>query len=77
MGRFTGPPFVFDSRREADLFSTLREWSDAFNDLENWMHLNALVSLASIWKPTCQPSFLWHYHPIPARQDRSVISIAA
>ncbi|RRA21828.1 hypothetical protein DF038_18880 [Burkholderia cepacia] len=30
-----------------DQFETMRDWSDSFNDLENWVNLNALVAVSS------------------------------
>jgi hypothetical protein len=30
-----------------DQFETMRDWSSAYNDLENWVNLNALVAIAS------------------------------
>lgn len=30
-----------------DQFETMRDWSDAYNDLENWLNLNALVAISS------------------------------
>jgi hypothetical protein len=30
-----------------DQFETMRDWSDSFNDFENWLNLNALVAISS------------------------------
>ncbi|EJL5120760.1 TPA: hypothetical protein SI365_004556 [Escherichia coli] len=30
-----------------DQFDNMRDWSDAFNDLQNWLNLNALVAISS------------------------------
>jgi len=39
--------FRFDRPLGFDQFETLRDWSDSFNDLENWVNLNALVAVSS------------------------------
>lgn len=43
----TDKHFTFQRSREADLFSDLKDWSNACNDLENWINLNALVAISS------------------------------
>lgn len=42
--------FVFSNPWEYDNFSDLKSWSDSFNQLDNWINLNALVSLASTFE---------------------------
>lgn len=37
----------FERNLEDDLFSSLKDWSSAYNDLENWVNLNALVAISS------------------------------
>ncbi|MBR7791252.1 hypothetical protein KDM87_01480 [Undibacterium sp. FT147W] len=39
--------FAFVRPLGYDQFETMREWSGAYNDLENWVNLNALVAVAS------------------------------
>jgi hypothetical protein len=39
--------FSFPPRLRAEQFSDLRDWSQAFNDLENWINLNALLAISS------------------------------
>ncbi len=39
--------FIFTHPWEYDRFSDLKDWSNAFNDLENWVNLNALVAITS------------------------------
>jgi hypothetical protein len=39
--------FVFNDRREFEQYSNLKEWSNSFNDLDNWMNLNSLVAISS------------------------------
>jgi hypothetical protein len=39
--------FKFDKQWEYEKFSNLKDWSSAFNQLENWMNLNALVAILS------------------------------
>jgi len=41
------PHLSFEMDWEDDLFSSLKDWSDGFNDLENWLNLNALVAISS------------------------------
>jgi len=39
--------FKFDRQWESKNFGDLSDWINAFNDLENWMNLNALVAILS------------------------------
>ncbi len=39
--------FNYQTRKEFELFSDIGDWSKAFNDLENWVNLNALVTISS------------------------------
>jgi hypothetical protein len=39
--------FSFGRLWEAEKFTDLTDWMGAFNDLENWMNLNALVAVLS------------------------------
>lgn len=39
--------FTFGKPWERDLFSNLKDWSNGFNELENWVNLNALVAISS------------------------------
>lgn len=39
--------FKFTNSWESKKFDDLSDWTDAFNDLENWMNLNALVAILS------------------------------
>ena len=39
--------FHFSHSWECDRFDDLKDWSNAFNDLENWVNLNALVAISS------------------------------
>ncbi len=42
-----GKHFYFDNPFEYDKFSDLKDWSNSFNELDNWMNLNALVAISS------------------------------
>lgn len=39
--------FIFENPWEYDNFSDLKDWSNAFNELENWVNLNSLVTILS------------------------------
>ncbi|WP_257969635.1 hypothetical protein [Vibrio parahaemolyticus] len=39
--------FEFENQWEYEKFTDLQDWSSAFNQLENWMNLNALVAILS------------------------------
>ncbi|MGI3067222.1 hypothetical protein ACRTEL_22730 [Vibrio diabolicus] len=39
--------FKFERAWEAEQFSDVEDWTTAFNDLENWVNLNALVAISS------------------------------
>lgn len=39
--------FKFKNPKEFWNFKDLKEWSNSFNDLENWMNLNTLVAISS------------------------------
>jgi len=48
--KWEDPPikhFNFASKREYEQFNNLKDWSETFNDLENWVNLNALVAISS------------------------------
>lgn len=42
--------FLFSHSWEYDNFSDLKSWSDSYNQLDNWINLNALVSLSSTFE---------------------------
>jgi hypothetical protein len=39
--------FKFENKWEYDKFDDLKDWSNGYNELENWINLNALVSMSS------------------------------
>lgn len=39
--------FSFDNAKEYVLFKNLKEWSTSYNELDNWINLNALVAISS------------------------------
>lgn len=39
--------FSFSKRWEYEQFKDLKDWSSAYNELENWINLNALVAISS------------------------------
>lgn len=39
--------FDYNKPFEYEQYKDLKEWSDSFNDLENWINLNALVTISS------------------------------
>lgn len=39
--------FDFATPHNAELFDTLKHWSDAFNDFGNWNRLNAIIAMTS------------------------------
>lgn len=39
--------FDYKSSKEYEQYKDLKEWSDSYNDLENWINLNALVTISS------------------------------
>lgn len=48
--QWTDPPMAhlsFKDPQKSALFTDMKDWSNGFNEFENWTNLNALVSLAS------------------------------
>jgi hypothetical protein len=42
--------FNFSKPWSKDKFESLKEWSNSFNDLDNWINLNALVAISSAFE---------------------------
>jgi hypothetical protein len=60
--------FQFDHAWEKKYFSDLKDWSKGFNDLENWVNLNSLVSMAS-----CLEIYIATIVPLALESDIGVL----
>lgn len=60
--------FTFSRVWETEQFSSLKDWSKAFNQLENWVNLNALVAVYS-----CLETYLATVVPLALESDIGVL----
>ena len=47
---FPNQYFEFDRNWETNHFNDLKDWSEGYNDLENWVNLNALITISATFE---------------------------